>query len=258
MIYARRSARIAASSDSGASRTNQCCDQGPDTLSASGPFVRPALPTIDTRIGVFIVTRCWWRYLALAASLLNAFVMHVIGGAMSEQRTANLLGALALAVSNQLIDTVVETVGAGASAPAALITLLTEPGVGVTQLGVRIGLSQPAAARLVTGLVDQALVERRVGRDGRGVALYVTEQGRKRAQEAIAARQRTVSALVSALDVDEQKILTGALEKLLVSLLDKDGRPFVLCRLCDRASCIADDGICPVGVAARARGIEAG
>lgn len=177
---------------------------------------------------------------------------------MNEQRTSNLLGALALAVSDQLVDTVVETIGAGASAPAALITLLAEPGVGVTQLGARIGLSQPAAARLVTGLVAQALVERRSGRDGRGVALHVTAQGRKKAQEAVASRQKAVSALVSTLDPKEQKALTSVLEKLLTRLLDDDGRPFVLCRLCDRAICIADDSLCPVSAAARAHGIEAG
>lgn len=177
---------------------------------------------------------------------------------MNEQRTANLLGALSLALSDRLVDTVVETVGAGTSAPAALVTLLSEPGIGVTQLGGRIGLSQPAAARLVTGLVSEALVERCSTSDSRGVALHVTAHGRKKAQEAIAARQRMISEFISVLDPDEQKALTGAMEKLLTRLLNDDGRPFVLCRLCDRAICIADDNICPVGAAARTRGIDPG
>lgn len=177
---------------------------------------------------------------------------------MNSKRTANLLGATALAVSDRLLDTMVETVGCGVSAPAALVTLLAESGVGVTRLGERIGLSQPAAARLVSSLVTQGFVERRAGRDSRTVALDVTELGRQKAREAIAARQRAISALVDTLASDEHEALTRVLEKLLTRLLDDDGRPFVLCRLCDRAMCTAEDASCPVGTAARALGIDAG
>jgi hypothetical protein len=48
------------------------------------------------------------------------------------------------------------------------------------------------------------------------------------------------------------------LEKLLARLLNDNGHPFVLCRLCDRTMRTAGGALCPMGAAARARGIDAG
>ncbi|WP_079153187.1 MarR family transcriptional regulator [Streptomyces malaysiensis] len=47
------------------------------------------------------------------------------------------------------------------SAAAALIVLRADPGVSVTELGRRVGLTQSAAVRMVAGLEREALVERR-------------------------------------------------------------------------------------------------
>jgi DNA-binding MarR family transcriptional regulator len=174
---------------------------------------------------------------------------------MDELRTSNLLGAAALAISDRLIDAVAEMVNCGASAPAALITLVSEPGVGITVLGARIGLSQPAAARLVSNLEVNGLVERRAGQDSRSQALFPTDLGYEKAREALKLRQHVTGELLGELEPSEKKILTSALEKMLTRLLDENRRPYVLCRICDRAMCIADGHICPVNEAARVRGL---
>lgn len=169
-------------------------------------------------------------------------------------RTANLLGAAALAISDRMLDTVAENIGCGASAPAALITLLTQRDVGVTELGTHIGLSQPAAARLVGTLVSRGLVERRPGRDGRTASLRLTRRGSHAARRALAARERAVAQLVSDLAPEERGALTRVLEKLLTRLFEDAGNAHLLCRLCDRGTCIAGEATCPVGDAARKQG----
>lgn len=174
---------------------------------------------------------------------------------MARKRTANLLGTAALAIADRLEAAMTEAVGAGASAPAALVTLISEPGIGVSRLGGFIGLSQPAAARLVAALVDRGLIERRDGPDGRTQALYASAKGRAAVADALAAREQVTADLVAGLAPEDAARLSRVLEAMLTQLLARDGRPCVLCRLCDHAACIADGALCPVSAAARARGL---
>ncbi|MBV7481484.1 MarR family winged helix-turn-helix transcriptional regulator [Bordetella sp. BOR01] len=166
-------------------------------------------------------------------------------------RLANLLAAASLAVHGKVSDAVGRAVGGGASVPAALVTLASEPGVGITELGMRIGMSQPAAARLVASMVSQGLVERRSGPDGRSQSLVPTRRGIERASTALAMRNDLVRRLLVPLDEDEQAMLTRALEKILFQVTGSDTRPFFHCRLCDRQACIACGQKCPVSAAAR-------
>ncbi|MEU8351904.1 MarR family transcriptional regulator, partial [Streptomyces sp. NPDC048845] len=75
-------------------------------------------------------------------------------------RTANLLGATTLALSDLALAGAARDAGVSASGAAALVSLSSAPGLGVTELGRRIGLSQSAAARMVDALVANGLVER--------------------------------------------------------------------------------------------------
>ncbi|MGH3368275.1 MAG: MarR family transcriptional regulator, partial [Nocardioidaceae bacterium] len=67
-------------------------------------------------------------------------------------RTANLLGAASLGVADLMLEGATAPAGVGASGSAALVMLAHAPGLSVTELGRRIGLSQPAAARMVGAL----------------------------------------------------------------------------------------------------------
>lgn len=169
-------------------------------------------------------------------------------------RTANLLGAAALAIGERMLTTAVGAVGASASGSAALVRLAAEPGIGVTELGERIGLSQPAAARMVDGLVARGLAERRPGATGRSVAVHPTRGGRIAAQKLLQAREGELTSLVERLDPEEREALTHGLEKILDRLFDDVGSEYVLCRLCDTRACLDEGGFCPVGQAARERG----
>jgi MarR family transcriptional repressor of emrRAB len=176
---------------------------------------------------------------------------------MHELRAANLLGAAALTIADRLLDGAAEAAGTSTSGTAALITLVEYPGLGVTELGARIGLSQPAAVRMVDSLVALELVERRPGRTGRSVAIYPTRRGRAAAQRALRARGDELARAVGRLSSDDRAVLLRALEHLLYGLFDKPGSEHVLCRLCDRGACQGGGLPCPVGQAARDRGGEA-
>lgn len=168
-------------------------------------------------------------------------------------RTGNLLGATALAVNERALATVASAAGTSTSGAAALVVLSESPdGLGVTELGRRIGLSQPAAARMVDSLQAADLVQR-YRSSGREVRVTPTAGGREVASRLLAARGESLRDLVSTLDPDEQDALADLLAKLLVRLYAEVGSSELLCRLCDRAGCITD-APCPVGQAERDRG----
>ncbi|HEY7483916.1 MAG TPA: MarR family winged helix-turn-helix transcriptional regulator [Streptosporangiaceae bacterium] len=173
---------------------------------------------------------------------------------MHELRTANLLGAAALTIADRLRDSAAAAAGTSASGTAALITLVGYPGLGVTELGARVGLSQPAAARMIDGLVALGLVERRAGSTGRSVAIHPTRRGRAAAERALRAREGELTSAIERLPADERAALTRALERVLYGLFDRPGSEHVVCRLCDRGACLSAGQACPVGQAARDRG----
>ncbi|AKH82036.1 hypothetical protein AA958_07160 [Streptomyces sp. CNQ-509] len=168
-----------------------------------------------------------------------------------EIRTANLLGAAALAVADRLTAAAAGAAGVSVSGTAALVTLRGAEGIGVTELGRRIGLSQPACARMLDQLEGRGLVEReRSG--GRGVALRLTEAGAAAAARAEAARRDGLRRVLAGLPEQQATGLTEALELLLTEVYGDVGSEDVLCRLCDRGACLAAGHLCPVGQAARA------
>ncbi|MDT7700423.1 MAG: hypothetical protein QOJ30_2748 [Pseudonocardiales bacterium] len=167
-------------------------------------------------------------------------------------RTANLLGAAALAVADLVTDDTTRAAGVSASGAAALVVLSASPGLSVTELGRRVGLSQPAAARMVDSLQAADLVNRRPG-PGREVSVQPTSAGRHAASLLLTARGEPLGELVSVLDEGEQDTLADLLAKLLTRLYTRVGSSELLCRLCDRASCTAS-APCPVGKAEREQG----
>ncbi|PRX99008.1 MarR family winged helix-turn-helix transcriptional regulator [Allonocardiopsis opalescens] len=164
-------------------------------------------------------------------------------------RTANLLGAAALALTDLALSDATRTAGVSTSAAAALVTLAADPGVSVTELGRRVGLTQSAAARMVDALVADDLVERRPT-TGRWVTVHPTRAGRRAARRLLAARGGPLAEAVAALDDDDRQALAGLLAKLLARLYEQVGDAQYLCRLCDRAACTANAS-CPVGAAER-------
>lgn len=170
-----------------------------------------------------------------------------------DARTANLLGATALVVGDLMLAGATAAVDLSRSGAAALVTLDSAPGLAVTELGRRVGLSQPAAARMVDALEARGLVERRRGL-GRWVAVHLTDLGSAAAHDVLSARGGRLTELVGRLEKAERAQLEILLGRLLDLAYDEVSNAQLVCRLCDRAACLAADAECPVGAAERERG----
>src|SRR2546430_11915985 len=120
-----------------------------------------------------------------------------------EDRVANLLGALALTVNDLMLADTTAAAGTSASGAAALVVLSTAPGLSVTELGRRVGLSQPAAARMVDSLERRDLVERRDTLTP-AVAVHLTRKGSGAARRILGRRGGRLTALARALTLEEQ------------------------------------------------------
>jgi DNA-binding MarR family transcriptional regulator len=160
---------------------------------------------------------------------------------MHESRLVNLLGACGLAVADLTMRAVATDLSP--SSAAAVVVLVSGP-VGGTELGRRVGLTQSAATRMVDTLVRAGLVERS-SRTGRTVLVNLTAQGRGMAGELLAARARSLTAVLAGLSAEDRERLGGLLEALLLRLREDIGSADLMCRLCDRAACAASGG-CPV------------
>jgi len=167
------------------------------------------------------------------------------------ERTANLLGAASLAVTDLALAEALGERRLSTSSAAALVSLSAHPGLSVTELGRRVGLSQSAATRMVESLEADDLVERvpsTVNR--RWVTARPTRRGRDLAAELLRGRRTPLTDIVARLDDSDQQALAELLEKVLTHVHAEVGQGQRICRLCDRESCTRS-APCPVGQAER-------
>jgi len=168
-------------------------------------------------------------------------------------RDANLLGALALAVSGRILGGGAETQRLGPSAAAALVAVSTWlAGGSVQRLGEALGLTHSGAVRLVDRLVAEGLLDRRPGADARTRALAVTPAGARAAARVQRERAAALEDVLAALDARERARLTPLAEAMLAHLTAAGAPPGRTCRLCDARACGHYEGRCPVTQAAHA------
>jgi len=167
-------------------------------------------------------------------------------------RTANVLGALALAVTDQTAGAVLAATGRSGSAVSALSALaefLDRPTL--DELRTVLGLTPSGVVRLVDRLADAGLVSRAPGTDGRSRTLLLTEAGRQVAQQISAARSVALAGLVEGLTEQELDSLHGFLGRVMAAVVQvKDGGAWV-CRQCDLVACGRPTGLCPAANAAQ-------
>jgi MarR family transcriptional repressor of emrRAB len=157
-------------------------------------------------------------------------------------RRENLLGAFVLAVADRLRRETGDAVGHAGAAGAALVTIAQFPGRSVEFLRRAIGLSHPAAVRVVDRLVERRLVRRRPAGNGPAVALRTTAAGKRHAREILDIRRRVLADALPELSRSESDTLSAILDKALARLADSPGT--TICRLCDQGRCRTAD--CPV------------
>jgi DNA-binding MarR family transcriptional regulator len=160
-----------------------------------------------------------------------------------DPRSQNRLGAFVLAVADQLRHQTEQTVGHTGAAAAALVTIAHFPDRNLEFLRHAIGLSQPAAVRVVDRLVDEALVRRRRVGGGPDVALTMTAAGRRRARTILDVRQRVVAQSLPELSDAEAAVLARVVHRALEHLTQGPG---TTCRMCDQGLCRHTDVDCPV------------
>lgn len=152
-------------------------------------------------------------------------------------RLANLLGAVGLAVADRIEATAREVLSRAGETPAALVVIGYGQGPSNDQLRRILGLSHPGAVRLVDRLVGDGLVERRVGRDKRAIALHLTERGMTLRETLLEGRLAAMRPLLTRYSDAEGQALTDLLEKLLSSIATTHLERCTVCRLCDNRVC---------------------
>ena len=172
--------------------------------------------------------------------------------AKSKRSTANyannLIGALALALTDRTDRALEETLDVGGHASSALMSIGTRPGQSVDQLAHVLGLSHSATVRVVDRLEQRGWVQRmRMGHDGRTASLTPTPPGRATFRRLLATRNAVLNQVTAVLSDHEVVTLRRLLSKMLASLPNDRRQARHICRLCEHAVCRGAD--CPVGSA---------
>jgi MarR family transcriptional regulator, negative regulator of the multidrug operon emrRAB len=158
-------------------------------------------------------------------------------------RTANLLGALAVGLTDAVEAAARKEAREGGPAGAALCAIAHEPGLSIEQLRRALGLSHPGAVRLIDRLAAEGVIERRAARDRRAVALQLTPAGMRRVRKIIADRRRALQATLRVLSPRERRSLAPLLAKMLRALPQSEAHALAICRFCEGEACDP----CPVG-----------
>lgn len=157
-------------------------------------------------------------------------------------RTTNLLGAAALAITDRLREEMQAMLNRTGETAAALIVLGYAPGLSVEILRQVLDLSHPGTVRLIDRIEEDGLVERRKAPDGRAVALHLTRKGSKLRQKLMDRRLDTLEASLKGLTSDERLVLGELLAKVLMNLPETEMAKHRICRLC--AVRVCDE--CPI------------
>lgn len=151
--------------------------------------------------------------------------------------TANLLGVVALAVTDRIEGTARDVLNHAGETPAALVIIGYGFGPSNDRLRRILGLSHPGTVRLVDRLVADGLVERREGHDKRAIALFLTKRGKSVREELLKGRLAAIRPLLASFTDAEEATFGALLHKMLTAMNPTDIERVTLCRLCDDRVC---------------------
>jgi len=169
---------------------------------------------------------------------------------MKVSAETNVIGALALALADDIIRSTERNAPEIGPAAAALTLIGHEPGLSINELRAGVGLSHPGAVRLVDRMVEAGMVARLPAKhDRRAVALTLTPGGQAACDAIMAGRNGALVKGLAALDKDERHTLGLLASKMLRTILRDENHAYQICRLCDFGRC--ED--CPVDSELEAR-----
>jgi DNA-binding MarR family transcriptional regulator len=157
---------------------------------------------------------------------------------------SNLVGALALALTDAQRREMARASGLGESAAAAVVTLGEYPGLSVAALAGIIGLTHSATVRLADDLGRRGLVRRSPGGDRRSVGLRLTDDGAALRLRLMAARAGVLRRATEAVAADDRAAFARGVTSVLEALTTGRAAADHICRLCDEGACGRD--ACPV------------
>jgi DNA-binding MarR family transcriptional regulator len=164
---------------------------------------------------------------------------------VSEDRLTNLVGVVALAVTDRVREATERACAAGGAAAALLVHLHAHPDDTIGGLATTLGIGGSGGVRLVDRLVEQRLVQRSPGRGGRTVGVRLTDEGRRTAERVLAARHEAIRSVLAGLDEVGRRELEDLLAALTTAVSGRGAEAHRACRLCDRAACRQPPG-CPL------------
>ena len=169
-----------------------------------------------------------------------------------EPRAAQLLGVLATAVGDRMLEAMTRATGLSPATLATLLWLGRRPGIRASVLTEGLNTSASAVARLLKRLESGKLVLRERDRsDGRAERLRLTELGARKALTAIRARAHAMRQLVEELPTVLRPRLIRIAEVMVPVIAAGSEAAFHACRFCDMRLCRGDITLpCPVALGA--------
>lgn len=161
-------------------------------------------------------------------------------------RLENVLGSLAVAVSDAIQAAAEDAAGHAAAGPAALTALRIHRGCTVDHLAKVLGLTHSGTVRLVDRLAADGLVRRGAAPDARAVSLELTAKGVRRVTRVAEARAAAVERFLVNLDESERRTFLTLLEKVVVEGVDGWDDVARRCRFCDLDACHEGGVACPL------------
>ena len=169
-------------------------------------------------------------------------------------RAANVLGALALVLTDRITDAVEDAAAQAETGAVALSALrhVLPPEPSIDLLRQVLGLTHSGTVRLVDRLEAAGQVRRGSGRDGRTRTVALTTAGRRAATRVTSERAGELRAALAVLTSDEKEQLADLAGRVLAGLrrdgADGSDGPVErwTCRLCDTTACGRLQGRCPV------------
>ena len=154
-------------------------------------------------------------------------------------RTTNILGALALALSDRIASETGVISGMSPSAASALIQVHFYPGISVEQLKSQIGLSHSASVRVIDLLEDAGHLGRRriTEKDARVISVFITPKGPDLVQRILDLRNSITRKIVAGLSPDDQQHLERIVCGLVRNLIRPGPEQELACRICDLSAC---------------------
>jgi MarR family transcriptional regulator, negative regulator of the multidrug operon emrRAB len=163
---------------------------------------------------------------------------------MKKQQLTNILGGLAVAITDAQMQAMGKATALSPSECAAVLSLGANPGLSIQSLAGILGLSHSASVRLCAGLAAKGLLDRMTGEDKRVVMLTLTAQGATMRSVLVDARESVLGEAISTLPEPDQvafgRLISDMLERLTASRAQADH----ICRLCDETAC--PSALCPV------------